>query len=113
MAFRQTLALGLSAAQAPEANAVVCRARPYRAGCAGSRGAAVMHPLYSYSRVESFAIASGLPENMALKGSRSFSFGFSFTSAPTRSRQKTMFDPQRAVLIEFGDPLLGRNEARA
>jgi hypothetical protein len=42
------LALGLLAAQIPEANAVVCRAGPYRAGCAGPRGAVVTHRPYGY-----------------------------------------------------------------
>ena len=44
------LALGLLAAQATEANAVVCGAGPYRAGCAGPRGAVVTHRPYGYNR---------------------------------------------------------------
>jgi hypothetical protein len=42
------LALGLLAAQIPEANAVVCAAGVYHAGCAGPRGAAVTHRHYGY-----------------------------------------------------------------
>jgi len=43
------LALGLLAAQIQEANAAVCAAGPYRAGCAGPRGAVVTHR-YPYTR---------------------------------------------------------------
>jgi hypothetical protein len=42
------LALGLLAAQGTEANAFVCGAGPYRAGCAGPRGAVVTHRPYGY-----------------------------------------------------------------
>ena len=38
------LALGLLISLAGEANAVVCRAGAYGAGCASARGAAVRHP---------------------------------------------------------------------
>jgi hypothetical protein len=37
------LVLGLFAVEVPEANAVVCAKGVYRAGCAGPRGAAVVH----------------------------------------------------------------------
>jgi hypothetical protein len=40
-------ALALFAAQVPEANAAVCAAGPYRAGCAGPRGAVVAHRPYA------------------------------------------------------------------
>jgi hypothetical protein len=44
------LALGLLAAQATEAEAYVCGAGPYRAGCAGPRGAVVVRRPYGYYR---------------------------------------------------------------
>jgi hypothetical protein len=42
------LVLGLLAVQVSEANAVVCARGPYRAGCAGPRGAVVGHRPYGY-----------------------------------------------------------------
>ncbi len=42
------LVLGLLAVQASEANAAACAAGPYRAGCAGPRGAVVTHRPYGY-----------------------------------------------------------------
>jgi hypothetical protein len=42
------LVLGLLAVQVSEANAVVCARGPYRAGCAGPRGAVVAHRPYGY-----------------------------------------------------------------
>jgi hypothetical protein len=42
------LALGLMAALPVEANAVVCARGPYRAGCAGPRGAVGVHRGYGY-----------------------------------------------------------------
>jgi hypothetical protein len=42
------LALGLLAVQAPAANAVVCAAGAYHAGCAGPRGAVGTHRPYGY-----------------------------------------------------------------
>ena len=41
-------ALGLFAAQIPEANAAACGAGPYRAGCVGPRGAVVTHRPYAH-----------------------------------------------------------------
>ena len=42
------LVLGLLAVQVSEANAVVCARGPYRAGCAGPRGAVIGHRPYGY-----------------------------------------------------------------
>ena len=42
------LVLGLLAVQVSEANAVVCARGPYRAGCAGPRGAVGVHRPYGY-----------------------------------------------------------------
>jgi hypothetical protein len=41
------VALGLFAAQVPEANAAVCAAGAYHAGCAGPRGAVVTRRPYA------------------------------------------------------------------
>ena len=42
------LVLGLLAVQVSEANAVVCARGPYRAECAGPRGAVGVHRPYGY-----------------------------------------------------------------
>jgi hypothetical protein len=42
------LALGLIAGATAEAQAAACAAGPYRAGCAGPRGAVVTHRPYGY-----------------------------------------------------------------
>ena len=49
------LALGLFAAQIPEAKAVVCARGVYRAGCAGPHGAAVVHRPYGAAAVHPYA----------------------------------------------------------
>ena len=66
-----------------------------------------------------FAIAARSPASTALNGSFFFHsgcFGAS-SSHPVerehRLRVERMLDPERAVLIEGGDAILGRHEARA
>ena len=49
------LAMVLFAALAPEANAAACAAGPYRAGCAGPRGAVVTHRPYAHPYAHPYA----------------------------------------------------------
>src|SRR5208337_3875929 len=90
-----------------------------------SRNASTSIPLWvpstisKKSLIESFAIASRSPERTVSNGLRSFNSGFAFTRSPTwfhaedDLRVHRMLDPERAVLVEFGDALFRRHEVLA
>ena len=74
--------------------------------------------IFTRSSFGSFAIASRSPDRTVLNGSTFFSFGLRFRhrrypiQAVHHLRIHRMLDPERAVLIEGGDPRLGRHELR-
>ena len=70
------------------------------------------------SAIDSLAIAARSPDNTVLNGSTLASSGCAFTTAGTRSRHRRpannrMRHPERAVLVERGNPRFGRDELRA
>ena len=75
--------------------------------------------IFSRSGMVSFAMASRSPDSTVLNGSTFFSSGLAFTTcrdafqAIHHLRIHRMLDPERAVLVESGDALLGRHEFRA